>query len=200
MTPSARRRLAAFALAIMSVAPQAGAGGDPPLPYRLHVVVEEGRTGGPASFLADLEHEIVAQLAAATCFREVKSGIPASPGEDDLKLRVVVDAYDEELDFEFGVADRDSPDRDRSQLTVARIQGDFQAEVRAAGANAVVRERRFHQRSSWRPLLDEDPRAEARRRMIASVARATRKFACKGSPATWSKQLARVRDASTLTP
>jgi hypothetical protein len=200
MTPSPRLRFAVLALAIASVSPSVGARGGPHLPYRLNVVVEEGRSGVPDSFLDDLEHEIVARLATTSRFREVSHGIPASPGEDDLMLRVVVHSYKEVLDFEFGVSDQDSPDRDKSQLTVARIGGTFQVEIRAADADAAVRERRFHHRSSWRPVIDEDPRGEAQLRLIDSVARTTRKFACKGSPASWSKELAQARDASTLTP
>jgi hypothetical protein len=193
MRPTALRYASVLALAMLCAASDTKAGGDQPLPYRLVVVVEWGQPAGPASFRAELQRELLTEISAANCFRAVHADAATSPGADDLKLRVTVHAYNEEIEFEFGVADRAAPGADLDRLTVARIQAGFHAEVRTAVEDAVVREDHFRQQSAWRPLYHEDPRVEAQLRMIDAVARTTRRFACKGSAGRWSKQLESAR-------
>jgi hypothetical protein len=183
------------ALACLCVPGSSSAGDERPLPHRLAVTVEWGRPAGPEAVRSALEYRIVEELAAERCFRSVRVGAPEAPQIDDLALRLVVHAYSEETEFDFGVADSGSPDLATGDRKVARIEADLHAEVRTVAESALVRERRFVQRSSWRPLANDDPREQALRQMIDSVARATRKFACKGSRASWSKQLERARAA-----
>jgi hypothetical protein len=193
MTSAALKCSGALALAVLCAASDTRAGKDGPLPYRVRVVVEWGQPAGPESFRADLEHAIVAEISMAACFRAVRTDPLASPGPDDLQLRVTVHDYDEEIDFEYSVADRANPGVNLDRLMVARLQGDFRAEVSTVLEEATVREDRFRQQSSWRPVYREDPREEAQRLLVESVARATRKFACKGSAGRWSKQLESAR-------
>lgn len=185
----------ALALAMLCTASDTRAGKSEPLPYRMRVVVEWGQPVGPESIRAELEHEIVAEISLAHCFRAVHTAAPASPGPDDLQLRVTVHDYDEEIDFEFSVGDRADPGANLDRLMVARLQGDFRAEVSTVLEEATVREDRFRQQSSWRPVYREDPREEAQRLLVEAVARATRKFVCKGSAGRWSKQLDSARAA-----
>jgi hypothetical protein len=195
MRSSALRYSGALALAMLCAEAGTAAGDGQPLPYRLLVVVEWGHPAGPASFRAELERELLMEFSAANCFRAVNADAPGSPEADDLRLRVTVHAYNEEIEFEFRAADRASPGLDLDRLTVARIRADFHAELLTAVEDATVREKRFRQQSSWRPVYHEDPREEAQRQMVAAVARATRKLACKGSARRWSKELESARAA-----
>lgn len=195
MRAIAFRYAGAFALMMLCLAADKAAARDAPLPYRLFVSVEWGQPAGPESFRAELERELLMEFTAANCFRAVDAHAPATPGADDLKLRVTVHDYDEEIEFEFAVAQRATPGVDLDRLSVARIRADFHAELRTAAEDAAVREKRFRQLSSWRPVYHEDPREEAQRRMVEAVARATRKFLCKGSAGRWSKELDKARAA-----
>jgi hypothetical protein len=188
MRASDRMRIAIVPLLACCVSLVFG-GNAEPFPYRMIVSVEWGRPLGPESFRAELQQRIVAEISAQGCFREVDGESPESLEPDDLRLRLFIDDFEQETDFEIGVAQRNNPEYDTGRSMVAHLDADFHAQVQTSTAEASVRDRRFHQRSSWRPLYREDPRVEAQRKMIAAVARATRKFACKGSAADWSRQI-----------
>jgi hypothetical protein len=193
MRSNAFRYTGALALAMLCAAADATAGRDEPLPYRVFVMAEWGHPAGPESFRAELEREILMELTAAGCFRAVDVDAPSSPGPDDLTLRVAVHAYEEEIDFEYGVAQRAQPGADLDRLKVASVRADFRVELRTAVEDAAVRDKRFRQVGSWRPVYHEDPREEAQRLLIEGVARTTRKFACKGKSDRWSKELETAR-------
>jgi hypothetical protein len=194
MSTAPRRRITVVVAAVsaLSILPAAA---PEPLPYHVTVSVEWGRALGPVSIRESLENRVIAELAAHRCFRSVASDIPESPKDDDLRLRLIVHDYNDEIDFEFGVADHDGPDLERRQSSVARVQARFQARLTTLAGDHLLRERSFRQNSSWRPLELDDPSEQARRQMVENAARATRKFACKGSSSSWSRQLERARSA-----
>lgn len=195
MRSTAFRYTGALALVMLCAAADGSAARGEPLPYRIFVVVAWAHPVGPESFRTELESELIMEFTAANCFRAVEAEAPATPGTDDLKLLVTVHDFEEETEFEFGVAQRGTPGVDLDRLTVAHLHASYHAELRTVAEDAIVREKRFRQVSSWRPVYHEDPRVEAQRRMVEAVARATRKFACKGSAGRWSKELESARAA-----
>ena len=189
MTGTDRFRFA-IVLALASVAAFPIAARDPALPYRLSVSVEWGQPLGPESFRDALRRQLVLEITAKRCFRSVQERPPESPTADDLSLRLFVDGFREETEFEVGIAERNDPQYDTGRKMIAWLDADFHAQVQAPGGERPVREQAFHRKSSWRPLYREDPRQQVQLKMIETVARATRKFVCKGSPAAWAKQVA----------
>jgi len=167
--------------------------GAEPLPYSLAVTVEWGTPRGPESFRAELERRLVADLEAQRCFASVGNAPVEDPGPGDLRLFVLVDDFAEETDYDTGLADRYDPQVDASRLLTVRLSADFHAELELAAEDLLVRRREFHDSASFRPLYHEDPRDGARDKLIAAVARTTRKLLCKGSAQSWAEQIAKVR-------
>jgi len=166
-----------------------------PLPYTLAVKVEWGTPRGPESFRADLERRLVVDLEAQRCFASVVSDPAENPGPDDLQLFLLVDRFEEETEYDTGVAERYDPEIDASRMLTVRLSADFHAELQTAAEGRLVRRREFHQSASWRPVYREDPRDRARDRLIDTVKRTTRKLLCKGSPEAWAKQIEKARSA-----
>ena len=98
---------AAVALAMLAGGGAAG-GSDRPWPYRLTVRPAWGQPTGPASFLGELERALVVELTTAGCYRSIGTAAPAAPAAEDLLLRVTVHGYEEELECEFGISDREA--------------------------------------------------------------------------------------------
>jgi hypothetical protein len=182
----------ACALALASL-PAAGAPNGSALPHDLVLVLDWGEPRGPASFLSDLERELLATLAAPACFRSIRAVAEGAAVPDDLLLKVTVEAYREEIDFEFGVSDRGSPYVDTERLQVSRVEATIRAELRTAAEDASVRARTFSRVHTWRPRAGEDPAAYARYELIDGASRTIRKLVCKGSLASRTRQLERAR-------
>jgi len=194
MRRRALARIGACAVAALATLAPAGAGSSPePLPHDLALVLAWGEPRGPASFLSDLERELLTTLGVPACFRSVRSAADGATRADELLLRVTVSRYVDEIDFEFAVSDRASPDLDTDRLRVARAGAAFHVELRAVAEDALVRARSFRHVRTWRPRSREDPSEAARLQLIDGAARAIRKLACKGSLASRSRQLERAR-------
>ena len=140
-----------------------------------------------------LERRLVAELRDAACF-ETAFRAPAAPErEADLVLELLVGGYRQESEFDYGVHHGDSPDLENSRRTVSRIEAELRVTILLLPERAALRERRFKHRASQRPQWQEDARELTRRAFIDSGSRALRKFACKGSPASWRKQVEQAR-------
>lgn len=196
MATLALRRFGLPALAALCALSLLGAAQGQPLPYRVFVTMEWGQPIGPSSFRAALEEELRTALAIKGCFEAVLSERPEPIRADDLMLHLVVSDYAEELDFEYRVGTGDTLGFDSNRHSVARVEADFRAEIRSLAEELLLREQRFVMRAIWRPLANEDPRAEAQRNLVTKAVRKARAFACKGSASAWSKQIRRARGAA----
>jgi len=164
-------------------------------PYRLSVEVEYGHPRGPESFRSELLGSLRSELYRSGCFREI--ALPSgSPGQDDLFFVLTLDDFQYETRYETSLGDRAASDNPAiERYVVAHASATVGMEVRTAAAGAIVRERTTHLVSSWRPVVDEDPRTMARERLIKDLVRRSRKFVCKGSPKQWEKELQRAGSA-----
>ncbi len=169
-----------------------------PLPYRLEIEAGFGPQRGPGQLLDDVRLELLSALDRAHCFDSVDPVGEGRGGSRDLLLRVTLDNVLERTDVETSLAARNDPDAppDVARQMVAQIEAMVTAEILLADRTAVVRSRRFLQANHWRPVLNEDPRYEARTLMVDELVSTVRSFACKGKPKKWSKQLARAREAT----
>ncbi len=166
-----------------------------PLPYRLAVEARFGAQRGPGRLLDEVRLELLSALDRAHCFDSVETlGDPRDVAVD-LLLRVTLDNVEERTDVETSLAARNDPDStpDVSRQMVAQVEALVTAEILLADRSAVVRSRRFLQANQWRPVLNEDPRYEARTLMVDQLVSTVRSFACKGKAKKWAKQLARAR-------
>jgi hypothetical protein len=165
------------------------------LPYRLSVEVEYGHPRGPADFSTELLRALRLDLDRAGCFRKIAPPA-ASPSDDDLVLVLTLDDFLDETRYETTLGERATSDNPAvERYVVAYASATVGMQVRTAAGGAVLRERRSHQQSSWRPVVDEDPRAMAREHLIDDLVRRSRKFVCKGSAKQWEKELRRARSA-----
>ena len=177
---------------VAALAAAASAAAADPAPYRLALEVEYGHPRGPASFLGELLGALRAELHESGCFHEIAPP-SASPGQDDLLFVLTLDNFQYETRYETSLGERaasDNPEIER--YVVAYASATVVMEVRTAAGGALLRERRSHLQSSWRPRIDEDPRAMAREELIKDLVRRSRKFVCKGSPKQWEKELQRA--------
>jgi hypothetical protein len=194
LTPS---RLVIAALLVLGAAgawqPQAGS----THPYRLALDVSYGEPTGSESFREDLERSLLHELAR--CFDAVQS-LDAEDGgsERDLTLRIVIDDFEEETSFDVSMAQLNSPDAepDTKRQLVVQFRANFQFELLTVPDSGVVRSKRNFQHAAHRPVLNEDPRYEARLKLIEGVVRFARGFACKGSAKKLEREVERAR-AST---
>jgi hypothetical protein len=184
-----------LAVLLCCTVPGVRAEDDHPFPYRVMVHAEWGEPRGSASFLDVLRRELVIDLTRSGCFREVSAEPPATAGPEDLQLLVRLQDYSERTDFEYRLADRADPQLDLARRTVVHLDTTCEVAVFTLAEGVLVRGKRERRRSSWRPLVNEDPREEARRQLIESVVRTARRFACKGSTESWAKRIERARSA-----
>ncbi len=191
------RYLPPFALLLLFTGQPPAGNKSEPFPYRLVIEIGRGVLAGSSAVREDLGRELTTAVEKAGCFRSVHSTAPDPPQADDLLLRLTVLDYEEETEFRFSIAQSNAPDLDRDRLTTVDIRADLAVEVLTLTEGLPVRSRRFASHNSWTPRLGEDPREEARERLIADVVRSARAFACKGNSNKWAKQLESVRAGST---
>jgi len=167
----------------LTVGPGVQAGNSPPQrPYTVAVDVDyEGRKG-PATFSQELTATLVRELSDALCFISVVRLTPDSTQPADLVLQVRLADYLESTSHETNLATVYSPDQhpDVAHLQVSFIESYFYIELLTYPPGLFVDSRRFKLAAVHRPLLDEDPRIEARLQLIDDAARKIRSFACKG--------------------
>jgi hypothetical protein len=156
-----------------------------------------GSQAGPESVRARVAERTLALLAGSPCFSTVVGARPDAPV--DLLLLVTLDAFEDRTYNEASISERVAPNSnpmDLASRVVATVSAQTRVELRLGSATgAVVRRRRFLAAESYRPRFDEDPRDEAERRFVESVADELRSFACKGD----SSKLARDIDRATET-
>ena len=159
-------------------------------PYSVVLDIQyEGRKG-PASFTRELAATLIRELSDALCFDSVVLLNPESTQQADLVLQVRLEDYFESMSHETNLASVYSPDRhpDVAHLQVATIESEFFLQFLRQPSGALVNSRRFKLGTSHRPLLDEDPRTEARLQLIDDAARKIRLFACKGKASAFIRK------------
>src|SRR6185295_19715823 len=145
-------------------------------------------------FLDDLELVLASTVAARGCFRSHVRGAAGSAA-GNLLLRVSIDVVRDEVSYDASIAARSSPASppERRRQQEATVQVEFLAELRLPDpGGAVVRSEHYRRRISYRPVLEEDPRAAALDEMATAVARTVRSFACHGSEKRFQRELARA--------
>jgi hypothetical protein len=149
--------------------------------------------GGPDSRRLDLERGIAGELAANGCFAAVRAGsdADAAGAPADLLLDVELAEWQDEQLHDVSIAQRHSPDAmpDTRRGYVARIAARVGLAVETA-AGATVRAKKLAVASEYRPVLDENPRAEAVREWTFELVNVVRRFACKGNEAKWRREIA----------
>jgi hypothetical protein len=158
------------------------------LPYRVAVEVSYGTVRGPESLRAELERELRTRLRNEGCFERVDPA--TSPQAQDLVVSLSIGAVTEESRHETSlVAHTQAEDPEVGRMVVAEISAELTLVIRSAGERVAVRSRSWTQQTSWRPVISEDPREEARLHWIQAAARRGVKSACKGSVRSWEKEL-----------
>ena len=165
-----------------------------PLPYKLGVRVTHGKPAGPAAMRADLRRGLLEALNNAACFESVR-GVDAAASNTDLLLEVVIIDIEEETRYDISMATLSSPNTEpgTDKQLVATVRGEFHVELLTVPASARIRSRKFIHIGSHRPILNEDPRAEARWEMLNEAVRSLRVFACKGSEKKVARAIEQAR-------
>ncbi len=181
------------AAVILTVCPAVESG--EPLPYRLTIEARFGPQGGPGQLLDDVRLELLSAMDRARCFDSAEPAESPAGRAGDILLRVTLDHVEERADVATSLAARNDPraSPDVARQMVARIEAWVTAEILLTDQSVVVRSRRFLQDNAWRPVLDEDPRHEARTLLVDQLVNTVRSFACKGKAKKWSKQLEKAR-------
>ncbi len=191
------RYLPTVALLLLFAGPYSAGKKSGPLPYRLVIEIGQGKLAGSSSVRERVGRELTNAVEQAGCFRSVHLTAPVTPQADDLLLRLTVVDYGEETDYQFSLSQTNDPNLQQERLTTVEARAELAVEVLTLREGLSLRSRRFASHSSWTPRLGEDPREEARERLIADVVRSARAFACKGNSNKWAKQLESVRAGST---
>lgn len=165
-----------------------------PLPYKLGVRVTHGESAGPAAMLADLRRGLLEALNNAACFESVRV-VDGAVSNADLLLEVVIIDIEEQTRYGISMATLSSPNTEpgTDKQLVATVRGAFRVELLTVPASARIRSREFIQVGSHRPVLNEDPRAEARWEMLNEAVRSLRVFACKGSEKKVARAIEQAR-------
>jgi hypothetical protein len=130
----------------------------------------------------------------------VEAAGASDAGALDLELKVVFDDFLDEVAFDASIAERSAPGGppELQRQLQAFVETEFRVELRLPGPDgAVVRSERYRRKVSQRPVLDEDPRAEALDRMVEIVAQTVQRFSCDGSDKRFLRDLAKAREASS---
>jgi len=191
-----RRLRGPLLLAAALVAAQAIAGNSEPLPYRVAVDVRWGSTEGPESLRSEMESEVAVELTRARCFAEVhplslaeaESAPPA-----DLELRLTIDGYFEEIEYEYAISQRAEPGAGTQGRAVAHVGANLHALVVLLPDQRTLHRDKFRTNGSWRPIWNEDPRQQAQQRWIEGAVKSVRRFVCKHSASKWTKRIERAR-------
>jgi hypothetical protein len=151
--------------------------------------------GGSDSQRLDLERAVAGALREHGCFRSVRSGSDAPGAPDDLRLNLVVMAFEDEQVHDVSVAQRHSSSSspDAAHAYVARIAAQLRVSIETADGD-VVRAKKFAHAGEHRPLLGEDARHEAKREFEIGIVDVVRRFACRGTEKSWRNEIARARD------
>jgi hypothetical protein len=188
-------------VAAAAAAALAAAAGGQAAPYVVAVDLAWSDSRGPERLRADLERELLRSLAEADCFATVRR-LDAAEGEPDLVLRVILDRYREELEYDVALADRlrEDPLTDRGRGS-ARIEAYVSvhlllAEPADPAAAAPVRSGSFRQVLDYTALQeDEDPRPRAEADFVDELVRRVRRLACKGDAERLRGEIERARPA-----
>jgi len=189
-------RLTVVVLAV-AAAGGAAARNEATLPFELGIRVVYGNFSGPESWRETLERHLIDGLLRRRCYREVlrydESDPPQPPA---LLLEVRIEGVSEELRFDVGMASLHDPNAppDVARQVTARIEADLAYDLLTLPDRSVVRTRSSHLLGAHRPVFNEDPQQEARRRLLEAAVAAGESFACKGSAKKLSKQVERARN------
>lgn len=187
-------RLGLLALIVLLYAAPTLGAKDDPFPYVL--LVDMDVTNEVSEVLRqDFEWALVAELEQEGCFREMIVRRPDEASDaGGLLLRVRLVDFEDELRSDLSVAERYSPDTagGGKKLVTSYMAISLSIELRTRPDSVLVRDKKFKVGNTYRPILEEDPRETNRLQTIEQAARATRAWACKGSPKKLAKEIARA--------
>jgi len=171
------------------------ASGDAPAPFDLTLLVDYGNNVVSQSLRDEVSAAVLDELHRAGCFRSVGLVRPDPGDDDDLVLDLTLLDVIDETTFEVSLAQRDSPmaPPETAQRQIARLRVSFRLALRTASDDVLLREKERRVERTYRPLTNEDPRYAARQETLDAVAEVLRGFACKGSPKSLQKAVARAR-------
>ena len=179
------RRLArnlAVATALLWLPGSATAG--KPLDATVELGLEFGPQFGSRELQRQLELALLDDLRQDGCFsRIVSSSEIEGDVATDLSLVVRIDDFRDEQSFDMSIGAMSSPNAgpNPERQVTATTEILFTATLSAPTPIGEIKSRTMRVRSSYRPVLDEDPRAEARSRALRDVGSTVRRYACKGS-------------------
>ena len=187
-------------LVVAAAPPPVRAEKDQPRPYPLALEVAWGDPSGPETWREELERAIADEIGGRNCFRSVGHHDPSRVPEPPLMLRVSISDFIERSTYGVGIWALEAPDAPPGtrQSQVAEIRAMFDLQLISLPGEVDVRSRRFGDRVSYQPVMQEDPRYESRSRLSKSVSMTIATFVCKGSNDRFARELARARDEAGL--
>ena len=152
------------------------------LPYKVGFLVDYGEQAGPESWREEFEFLVIEHLQSRRCFEVVRRFDPDDPVSTDLLIHVIVAHVEERQNYDISETELYDPDRppDTEKLFTLELEADFELELRKLPEDVIVRRKRLHARTSYRPRFDEDARYAIRLKVIEDIERALVTLSCKG--------------------
>jgi hypothetical protein len=192
--------LVVLAVTLFASAPRAGDASASAL--RLEVQVAYGHEVGPESFRESLQRGLIRTIRQHGCFAEVARHDPeAEESGADLLLTLVIHDIEDRTEYDTTMAQRNEDSQrpnmpNSKQPMVVFLEATVDLVLVTLPDRIQIRSRDFREKGSFRPTYAQDARYEAEQLVLDTLARAGRKFVCKGAGRKLGQEIERARQGA----